>query len=334
MMLLQHYRRISLLFFFLTFADQVIAERDISNYIDLPQDQLQQLERNNFKVLGVLKLDQDAGQDYPLMEFSGLSWDHDEDTLIILSDRGFLIRTKPVFANGRLIELKMLSYHHLQDKNGKKLKHAAADSEGLTLINSKNNVIGDTELIISFERQPRVSRYAPDGTFIADEPLNNELNDIKNYAGANKALEAITIHKQFNIVTGPERPLKSTHNNLFSLHTLNKETWYFTPDNEDYGSLVGLTTLPDDRLIALERIFSSIFSGVSTAIHLITLGQDSIKTKKIASIDPSTSYFNDNFEGITWHKSNRFFMISDDNDNIFQKSLLVYFEIPDLDDEE
>lgn len=334
MMLFQHYCRIILLLICYTYAGQVIAERDIGNYIDLPQDQLQQLEQNNLKVLGVLQLDQDAGQDYPLMEFSGLGWDHDEDTLIILSDRGFLIHTKPIFANGQLIDLKMMSYHHLHDENGKKLKHTAADSEGLALINSKNNIIGDTELIISFERQPRVIRYATDGTFIADEPLNNELSDIKNYASANKALEAITIHKQFNIITGPERPLKNNPDNLLSLHTLNKKAWYFTPANEDYGSLVGLTTLPDNRLVALERIFSSIFGGVSNAIHLITLGQDSIKAKKIASIDPSTSYFNDNFEGITWHEKNRFFIISDDNDNIFQKSLLVYFEIPDLDDEE
>lgn len=332
MMLFQHYRRIILLFLFLTFTGQVIAERDIGNYIDLPQDQLQQLELNNFKVLGLLQLKQHAGQGYPLTEFSGLAWDHDEDTLIILSDRGFLIHTNPVFANGRLIALKMLSYHHLKDKNGKILKYTATDSEGLALINSKNNIIGDTELIISFERQPRVIRYATDGTFIADEPLNNELDAIKNYAGANKALEAITIHKKFNIITGPERPLKSTDNNLLSLHTLDKEVWYFAPDNKDYGSLVGLTTLPDNRLIALERIFSSIFGGVSNAIHLITLGQDSIKAKKIASLEPSASYFNDNFEGISWHKENRFFMVSDDNDNIFQKSLLVYFEIPELDD--
>lgn len=98
--------------------------------------------------------------------------------------------------------------------------------------------------------------------------------------------------------------------------------------------MVGLTTLPDNRLITLERIFSSIFGGLSNAIHLITLGEDTIKAKKIVSLAPSASYFNDNFEGISWHKENRFFMISDDNDNIFQKSLLVYFEIPDLDDEE
>jgi hypothetical protein len=323
-----------LLFLFLTYTGQVTAERDIGNYIDLPQAQLQQLELNNFKVLGLIQLAQDAGQDRPLMEFSGLAWDHDENSLIILSDRGFLIHTKPIFSNGKLIEIKLLSYHHLRDKNGKKLKYTAADSEGLALINSKNNIIGDTELIISFERQPRIIRYANDGTFIADEPLNNELNDIKNYAASNKALEAVTIHNQFNIITGPERPLKSQHDNLLSLHTLEKETWYFTPDSENYGSLVGLTTLPDNRLITLERIFSSIFGGLSNAIHLITLGEDTIKAKKIVSLAPSASYFNDNFEGISWHKENRFFMISDDNDNIFQKSLLVYFEIPDLDDEE
>lgn len=330
MMLFNYCRRVILSLICLVYSGHIAAERDIGNHIDLPQAQLQQLELNNFKVLGLVQLDQNAGPDYPLMEFSGLAWDHDEQILVILSDRGFFIYARPVFHNEKLTGLKLLSYHYLKDKDGKKLRHKAADSEGLALINSKNNVAGDTELIISFERQPRIVHYKADGTYKKDEPLNNDLDTIKNYAGANKALEAVTLHEQFNIITGPERPLKQSRKDALSLHTLNRETWYFSPDNEEHSSLVGLTTLPDNRLIALERIFSSIFSGVSNVIHLLTLNNDTLQQEKLLKLNAAEGYFNDNFEGITWHKNNSFFIISDDNDNLFQRTLLVHFQIPKL----
>jgi len=330
MTIFNNWLRVIGLYTSLLYLSPVFAERDIADYIELPQAQLQQLELNNFKVLGLVQLKQNAGPDFPLMEFSALAWDNDEQQLILLSDRGFIVHTKPEFEYDRFINLVFIAYHHLQDNKGNKLRHKSADSEGLALINADNGIQGDTELIISFERKPRIVQFSSTGKFIAKHSLNNPLSDIDNYAGANKALEAITIHNTFNIITGPERPLQVSNSNQLSLHTLNNESWQFTPDNEAYGSLVGLTTLPDNRLIALERIFSSVFAGVSNAIHLVTLNQGSIRAEKIASLDPSASYLNDNFEGITWHKKNHFFIISDDNDNFFQKSLLVYFEIPKL----
>jgi hypothetical protein len=325
-----YWGRIILLFICLIYSSLATAEQSISKILELSSAQLQFYEQNNFKILGAVQLNRDADPDHPLMEFSGLAWDHDQNDLIILSDRGFIIHVNPIFKKDKLVNVELLSYHRLKDADGKKLVHKAADSEGLALKNAKNNINGDTELIISFERQARVAHYTTDGKFISNNSINNALNDITNYAGSNKALEAITLHNQFNIITGPERPLDSSTNNLLSLHTLNDKEWIFTPDNENYGSLVGLTTLPDDRLIALERIFPGVFAGVSNVVHLITLEANSLKQETLLKLKPSDGYFNDNFEGISWHKNNRFFMISDDNDNLLQRTILIYFEIPDL----
>ncbi|MFT5395461.1 MAG: hypothetical protein ACI85N_000646 [Gammaproteobacteria bacterium] len=330
MILLKELGRIILLIICLTYLSHASAERDIGDAIELQKSQLQQLEQNNFKVLGVVQLKQNAGPDFPLMEFSGLAWDHDQKQLIILSDRSFIIHTTPIFENDRLVDITLNSYHFLKDKNGKKLKHKFSDSEGLALNNAKNKIDGDTELIISFERKPRIIKFTTEGNPISQYPLANNLNDIKNYAGANKSLEAITLHPKFKIITGPERPLKKSSDIGLSLHTINNDVWHFKPESEDHGSLVGLTTLPNNRLIALERIYTNVFAGVSSVLHLITLDTDSIHVEQLSVLNPSASYFNENFEGISWHKDNRFFMISDDNDNIFQRTLLVYFEIPSL----
>jgi len=321
-------RRI-LLFLCLIYSSFVAAGQSIGNVLTLTPVQLKLYEQNNFKILGVLQLDPNADSDYRLSELSGIAWDNDEQDLVILSDRGYIIHTKPIFNKDNLIDIELISYHQLKNKNGKKLKHSASDSEGLALINSKNNRYHDTELIISFERKPRVIRYTTEGKYTSKEPLNNTLNDIKSYKSANKALEAITLHNQFNIITGPERPLDNS-NNLLSLHTLSDKQWFFKPTNEKYGSLVGLTTLPNNKIIALERIFPGVFAGISNVIHLISLEANSLKQETLLKLRPTDGYFNENFEGISWHKKNRFFMISDDNDNPFQRTLLIYFEIPDL----
>jgi hypothetical protein len=329
MMLFKYWDKKVLFFLCLFCSTFVTAEQSIGYPITLPSEQLKYYEKNNFKILGALQLEPNIQADHRLIELSGIAWDHDQRTLIILSDRGFIIHAKPVFKNNELNDLQFLSFHYLLDSDNNKLKGKFADSEGLALINSTNNRFNDTELLISFERKPRVARYTTEGKLISIEPINNKLSNIKNYQSSNKALEAITLHDKYNIITAPERPLDS-NNNLLSLHTLNSEQWLFNPENEKYGSLVGLTTLPNNQIIGLERIFPGIFAGVSNLIHLLTLEEDSIKKETLVKLQPDDGYFNENFEGISWHKKNRFFMVSDDNDNFFQRSILIYFEIPSL----
>jgi hypothetical protein len=319
-----------LIFLCLLFPHFVLAEQSLGIPLNLTEKQLKFYEKNNFKILGALQLKSNIGSEQQLIELSGIAWDHDENNLIILSDRGFIIHSKPVFKQDSLIDLNLVSYHSLLDKNDKKLKHKASDSEGLALLNSKNNRYNDTELLISFERKPRIIRYSKDGKFLSKEKINNNLANINNYKSGNKSLEAITLDNKFNIITGPERPLTNNGESL-SLHTLNKEQWLFNPNNKNYGSLVGLTTLPNNRIIALERSFPGIFAGLSNTIHLLTFKDNGLEQETLVELRPEDGFFNDNFEGISWHKENRFFMISDDNDNPFQRSLLIYFEIPSLD---
>jgi hypothetical protein len=329
MMSFMYWDRKVLLFLCLIYSHFLAAGQSIGNVLTLTPAQLEYYEKNNFKILGVLQLESNPATNYRLTEFSGIAWDNDQQNLIILSDRGFIIHAKPIFNNNELIDIELLSFYQLEDKFGKKLRHSTSDSEGLALINSKNNQYNDTRLIISFERKPRIIRYTTEGKFISNEPINNVLNDISNYKSSNKALEAVTLHKQFKVITGPERPLNSNDNSL-SLHTLGDKQWLFKPYNENYGSLVGLTTLPNNKIIALERIFPGIFAGISNVIHLITLEANSLKQEILLKLQPEDGYFNENFEGISWHKKNHFFMISDDNNNPFQRTLLIYFEIPEL----
>ena len=333
MILLNYFGKLVLFLVCLMPSYSVFAEETVANFLELSDKQLKYYQKNNFKILAAIEIQRQTQAGEPLIEFSGLAWDQDQSILYALSDRGFIAHLKPIFKNDQLHNVTLISHHILKDQKAKPLTGKFVDSEGLELINANNNVQNDTELIISFERKPRIVKYSVNGIKQSELTLNNKLNNIKNYSGANKALEAISKHKKFGMITGPERPLKNAQQDFLALHTLKQKYWTFKPNNKNYGSLVGLTTLPDNQLIALERSFPGIFAGVSNTIHLFKLSDDAIEQETLINIDPIAGYFNENFEGITWHKDKRFFMISDDNDNLLQRTILIYFEIPSLNNE-
>jgi len=92
-------------------------------------------------------------------ELSDLAWDKDEQLLYALSDNGHLLSFRPVFDNDKFVELLMVNGIALHDGKNKKLRWKNSDSEGLTLINSSNNIQGDTQYIVSFERLTRGRFY-------------------------------------------------------------------------------------------------------------------------------------------------------------------------------
>jgi hypothetical protein len=53
------------------------------------------------------------------------------------------------------------------------------------------------------------------------------------------------------------------------------------------------------------------------------------KSKLLAKLDSFKGWHIDNFEGLTKVDKNRYLMVSDDNGNFFQKTLLVFFEVID-----
>ena len=318
-----------LLIILLTVYAQVSADESIARALHITTVDKQLYLKQNIQLLGALRLDSITGDGQKLMELSGLAWDADEAELYALSDRGFFIRLRPSFANGELVDLIFLSSHALTDANGKPVKYKHADSEGLDLLNANNGISGDTRLIVSYERVPRVIEYDTDGAFIKQLTLTTTLSDIRQYSGENKSMEAITNHDKYGLLLGTERPLPANGSNIFNLN--GDKQWLFEPNNERHGSLVGLTSLANGVVIALERSFPGIFAGVTTSLHMLTFADNSLQQQLLFSINPAMGLFNDNFEGITWHRGNRFFMISDDNDTTIQRNLLLYFSVPDLD---
>lgn len=265
-------------------------------------------------------------------QLSGLAWDADEGVLYALSDDAYVVHLKPYFTDGVLTRVDLQDTFSLHDAAGMKLVDRAADSEGLAALRTRNGLRGDTELVISFEVLPRIEHFQPNGIYRSTTPLPPPLAAPAGYAGPNRQLEALTVDRTFGLITAPERPLKSARNGNISLFSMSGMRWNYVPSQRQYSALVGLETTVDGDLLILERQFVSLFSPITTLLRRATLtaAPDSLlAVKDIVRFDSSTGWAVDNFEGIARHQGDCYFMVSDDNNNVLQKTLLIYFEILD-----
>ena len=57
-----------------------------------------------------------------------------------------------------------LGKRRLLDEQGRPLRGSRSDSEGLAVRNGRNQRSGDSTLLVSFERHPRILEFSPDGT--------------------------------------------------------------------------------------------------------------------------------------------------------------------------
>lgn len=265
---------------------------------------------------------------FKIHELSGLAWDEDENLLYALSDNGYLMHLQPYFDNSNLTDILFIKGNSLHDKNNRPLRFKESDSEGIVVKNGNNGIQGDTRLIVSFERIPRLIEYTTEGTMITEIPLPAELADINNYQGENKSLEAVTIHNLFGIITGPEHPLVTKPaSNALDIYSLNGDYWSFPVHNQHYGAMTGMTTMPDGSVLALERSYGGLFPAMEITLHRIVLDKHNSSSEIIYTFGPDNGLLNENFEGITRFRGDTYFMISDDNNHPLKRTMLVYFSI-------
>ncbi len=287
--------------------------------------------KNGLHILGVVKLGIVAKEGLAISELSGLAWDDDEEILYAVSDKGYLLHLKPVLSENRLIDLQVKDAFILKDDSDLPLADDDIDSEGIELLRHRNDIRGDTELLIAFERKPRIARYRPDGSLAQTLSIPGFLGSIRNYRNMNTTLESVAHDAKHGISTAPEKLSENYSDNEFQIFNLAGEKWSFKNSGDAHGAITGMTATVDGSILVLERIFYNVFTGLRFSLHHIRLAEKQMYHRIVMDIGPEHGFFNDNFEGITHYRDKRFFMISDDNKHPLQRTLLVFFSIDGLD---
>lgn len=280
----------------------------------------------HIRILRVLQLPSAKIDGQRLAELSDLAWDEDDRILYALSDKGVLFWLRPRFQGDVLDGVDALRAVPLRDARGRRLHGKHADSEGLDILRGDNGRRGDSELIVSFEREPRILRFRPDGTPLGGFPLPAVLADVKSYRNPNKALEAVAVVPGIGLVTAPELPLVDQPLALHRLYALTGRRFTYRADED--AAIVSLKAIAPRVVLTLERDFEPLFGGTRIWLRRVRLGRDGrAEATTLARLDSRDGWNLDNYEGLTRYRGKRFFLVSDNNNVFFQRTLLLYFEL-------
>lgn len=274
----------------------------------------------------------------PVSELSGLSWDEDDQKLYAVSDEGYIYHLKTHFSSHPDKALKSVNITFattLKDSIGYPLKGKYSDSEGLSLINGNNGIKGDSKLIVSFENKPRIAEYSPSGKLLENIEIQKKFKKRKTYRSKNKALESVTYHPLFGVLTAAELPVKKSDIKNQTLYAASKgskkKLWHFKASSATNSSVTGLETLNDGSILILERAYQNPITPIIITLRRLHLDkcnkQQECQIETIARFDGADGWLLDNFEGLAHIRGNEFIMVSDDNNNPLQKTILVHFEI-------
>ncbi|MEQ8234969.1 MAG: esterase-like activity of phytase family protein [Gammaproteobacteria bacterium] len=264
-------------------------------------------------------------------EMSALAWDADAELLYAVTDNGLVVHLAPRFADGELVDVAWRASFPLRDAGGTPLSGHLADAEAVVARRAGNGIRGDTELVIAFERVPRLARYDVEGRLLGTERLPRALAEPARYAGDNLQIEALTEHPALGLVMAPERPLRGTDTADVTLYGAAARRWQLPAFDREHGSVVALETMPDGALLLLERRFVKVFFPIRFALSRLELSATGgvADVRRLAVLDNTAGWAVDNFEGIAHHRGRCYFMVSDDNAHLLQHTLLVYFELRD-----
>ena len=302
----------------------VFLEAGISTINIMPR--LQSKQTMGIKILDQKRLSFERIQGVKFTELSDVTYDSKTHILYMVGDKGSLFSFRAVF--GASIEtLSPLAAVKLKNKKGKRLKKWKRDSEGLTLD-------GKGRLLISFEGKAKIGWFHKNshkaGSLIRKYKLPKQLKATRNYRSKNKSLEALAWHKRYGILTATEWPLKQDHKKRQTIYALSGKQWHFKAEPEGKSSVVAMEVMDDGNVLVLERSYTGIFSPFVITLKKVMIKNcksDICPSEVLVKMNNHKGWDIDNFEGLAKVGKNRYVMISDDNENFYQKTLLIYFEV-------
>ncbi|NIA71826.1 hypothetical protein HBA54_24830 [Pelagibius litoralis] len=276
---------------------------------------------------------------------SDLELDPDGMTLTAVTDQGQWLSASLTYnPAGHLTGITTARMGPLVDAAGKALSgKRQQDAEALTRF-------GDGTLVAAFERAHRLRRWPASGKGIAGPPQALAAPPALNGAGTNGGIEALVALADGRLLAFTE---KQQNGDGYAVYLRDAPppgakplgatpagaktpgTWH-SLSLRPAGSFhpTGAALLPSGDVILLERRFT-LLGGLAARLRRIALAEIRpgavLVGEEIAEMRPPLTL--DNFEGIAVHQApdgtTRLTLISDDNFNALQRTLIVQFELLD-----
>lgn len=258
--------------------------------------------------------------------FSDLELAADGAELRAVSDQGFYLRLAVAHdADGRLLAPQRGDLARLIGQDGEPMKgKRPADAEAMARLE-------DGSLVIAFEQRHRLLRYPPGQLPIAARPAPFPAPDRLSRLPPNGGIEALVALPQGRLLALAEDPLEGETEGAAWLqdaagwHRLAvRRSLLFRP--------TAAALLPGGDVLLLERRFTLI-GGVAARLSRIPAAE--IRVGAALAPEPLAELASpltvDNFEGLAIGRGPRgetvVYLISDDNTNMLQRTLLLQFKL-------
>lgn len=271
--------------------------------------------------------------------FSAIEIDPSGETIVMATDQGMWLTARLVTDDGRPSGLADVVMEPMRGQNGRPLtRKFAADAEALAALPAEGGV---ADLVVGFERMNRLRRY----------PIHSQGLDTRAYPiDVPPALEALPENKGIEgIVVIPDGvPMAGA---LIAISERPEDgagsipAWIIGgPTPGDFGiaridgfDITDAAVLPSGDVLVLERRFRAPFS-LRIALRRIDAAAimpgAEIDGERILEVD--WSYAIDNMEGLAVHTNESgesiLTLVSDDNFNTLQRTLLLQFALVETDD--
>ncbi|MDJ0947928.1 MAG: esterase-like activity of phytase family protein [Alphaproteobacteria bacterium] len=255
--------------------------------------------------------------------FSALSVSPDGQAVLALSDTGRWFRARPIYVNGRLAGLTDTRMGAMRDLKGRRLRGRNMDAEAMTRS-------PDGRVVAAFERLHRLWRYdvsdwegkrpeamaTPPG--VTQAPGNGGMEAIATLSDGRYLVLTESLDLQPGLVRG---------------WVGDGVRWQPLSYATDGGFRpTGADTLPNGDVVVIERRFT-VATGPAARLRRLaaaTIQADArLSPDHLATLLPPLLL--DNFEGVAARRGAQgetlIYLISDDNFNRVQQTLLVMFEL-------
>jgi len=282
------------------------------------------LEAKSIEFLDTKVLKNPTIEGLKFTEISDIAYDKTKNIFYALSDRGRIFKLKIDIKNEKIGDISYLFAENLKDKKGKNLRKWHKDSESLAIVKDK--------ILISFEGRSKIVKYDKNFNYIKKLKLPKDLNYFVHEDYSEDGFEALTYSKKYGFITAREKPYWNQRaKGYHAIFGKNGEICKIKVD-KDRSAITEFEMIGDDLVLGLFRDFS--FKRLSFKIFLKTIDlkdqKDGVcKVKELLYLDGFRDEFVDNYEGLTHYKDDLYLMISDDNNNLFQRTILRLFRIKD-----
>jgi len=267
--------------------------------------------------------------------YSGLVLSKDGTKLVAVSDRGWWFTADVIYDGDSLSGIANGRTARMLGPGGKRFTgNHRQDAEGVSAYGA-NGLSGD--LLVAFERRERILRYTFGRDGFRARPRTIRLPSDARQAKYNKELEAVGrfgkgTRLPGTIIAFSERFLDS-QGNIRGWLIGGKRPGPITIRRSDDFDVTDLAILPDGDVLVLERRFSFV---TLAGMRIRRIAHKDIKRNAVLDGEvllqaqqPARTI--DNMEGIAVHRSPggelRITIISDDNFNPVQRTLLLQFAL-------